>query len=155
VKQIITSLAILLFFTACSRLPPLTSEVLLQAEQKWAMHRPDSYRLVIDMSGDRVETGKFEVQVRSNKVAGIRRNGVTISPNLGQDYSMEGLFHILEQELSLAEKPTMLGAPEGYGVYTNARFDDMTGRLIRYRRTVGGTSNSIEINVLEFQADSN
>jgi hypothetical protein len=155
VKQIITSFAVLLFFTACSRLPPLTSEALLQAEQKWAMHTPDSYRLVIDMSGDRVETGKFEVQVRSNKVAGIRRNGVTISPNLGQDYSMEGLFHMLEQELSLAEKPTMLGAPEGYGVYTNARFDDTTGRLVQYRRTVGGTSNSIEISVLEFKSESN
>jgi len=49
----------------------------------------------------------------------------------------------------------MLGAPEGYAVYTNARFDDTTGRLIRYRRTVGGTSNSIEINVLEFQPDLN
>jgi hypothetical protein len=155
VKQIITSLAFLLFFTACSRLPPLTSEVLLQTEQKWAMHRPDAYRLVIDMSGDRVEAGKFEVQVRSNKVAGIRRNGVTISPNLGQDYSMEGLFHMLEQELGLAERPTMLGAPVGYAVYTNARFDDTTGRLIRYRRTVGGASNSVEINVLEFQPDSN
>jgi len=119
------------------------------------MHRPDAYRLVIDMSGDRVETGRFEVQIRSNKVAGIRRNGVPISPNLGQDYSMEGLFHILEQELGLAEKPAMLGAPEGYTVYTNARFDDTTGRLIRYRRTVGGASNSIDINVLEFQPDSN
>lgn len=119
------------------------------------MHRPDTYRLVLDMSGDRVETGKFEVQVRSNKVESIRRNGVTISPNLGQDYSMEGLFHILEQELGLAEKPTMLGAPDGYAVYTNARFDETTGRLIRYRRTVGGASNSIDINVLEFQPESN
>jgi len=155
VKRIITSVVCLLFFSACSRLPPLTNEVLIQAEQKWAMHRPDAYRLVIDMSGDRVETGRFEVQIRSNKVAGIRRNGVTISPNLGQDYSMEGLFHILEQELGLAEKPAMLGAPEGYTVYTNARFDDTTGRLIRYRRTVGGASNSIDINVLGFQPDSN
>jgi hypothetical protein len=155
VKLIITPVTFLLFFTACSRLPPLTSEVLIQAEQKWAMHRPDTYRLVLDMSGDRVETGKFEVQVRSNKVESIRRNGVTISPNLGQDYSMEGLFHILEQELGLAEKPTMLGAPDGYAVYTNARFDETTGRLIRYRRTVGGASNSIDINVLEFQPESN
>jgi hypothetical protein len=119
------------------------------------MHRPDTYHVVIDMSGDRVEAGKFDVQVRSSKVASIRRNGVALSPNLGQDYSMEGLFHMLEQELGLAERSAMLGAPEGYTVYTNARFDDTTGRLIRYRRTVGGTSNSVEINVLEFQPDSN
>jgi hypothetical protein len=65
---------------------------------------------------------------------------------------MEGLFRVLEQELSLAEKPTMIGAPEGYSVYTNAKFDDTTGRLIRYRRIVGGTSNAIEVNVREYEA---
>jgi hypothetical protein len=119
------------------------------------MHKPDSYRLVIDMSGDRVETGRFEVLINSNKIASIRRNGVTISPNPGQDYSMEGLFHMLEQELGLAERPTMLGAPDGYSVYTSAKFDEETGRLIRYRRTVGGTANSIEVNVLEYQPNSN
>jgi hypothetical protein len=155
VKQIVASVACLLLLSACSRLPPLTSEVLSQAEQKWAIHKPDSYRLVIDMSGDRVETGRFEVLVSSNKIASIRRNGVTISPNAGQDYSMEGLFHMLEQELGLAERPAMLGAPDGYAVYTDAKFDDLTGRLIRYRRTVGGTANSIDVNVLEYQPNSN
>jgi hypothetical protein len=155
VKQIVTCVASLLLFTACSRLPPLTNEVLSQAEQKWAMHNPDSYRLVIEMSGDRVQTGRFEVLINSNKIASIRRNGVTISPNPGQDYSMEGLFHMLEQELGLSEKPTMLGAPDGYSVYTSAKFDEETGRLIRYRRTVGGTANSIEVNVLEYQPNSN
>ena len=34
---------------------------------------------------------------------------------------MEGLFHMLEQELGLAEKPAMLGTPDGYSVYLNAR----------------------------------
>ena len=88
------------------------------------MHKPDSYRLVIEMSGDRVEKGRFEVQINSGKVTNIRRNGVAILGKPGQDYSMEGLFHMLEQELSLAEKPAMLGTPEGYSVYLNARFDD-------------------------------
>jgi hypothetical protein len=73
-----------------------------------------------------------------------------IQPNPEQDYSMEGLFHMLTQELGLAEKPAMLGAPEGYTVYTTAKFADTTGRLIRYRRIVGGTSNSIDVNVLEY-----
>ena len=64
---------------------------------------------------------------------------------------MEGLFHILEQELSLAEKPATLGAPEGYSVYLNASFDETNGRVIRYRRIVGGTSNSIDIRVVTFE----
>ena len=104
------------------------------------------------MSGDRVETGRFEVEVRNGQTVSLRRNGLVIRPNAGQDYSIDGLFRMLEQELSLAEKPATVGAPEGYSVYTNAKFDDTTGRLVRYRRIVGGTSNSIEVNVLEYEA---
>jgi hypothetical protein len=139
------------FLVACSRLPPLTPDVLIQAEQKWKAHEPAQYRLVIEMSGDRVETGKFEVEVHAGQVGSLRRNGVVIQENPGQDYSMNGLFHMLEQELGLAEKPAMLGAPEGYAVYTTAKFDDGTGRLIHYRRIVGGTSNSIDVAVRDYQ----
>jgi Family of unknown function (DUF6174) len=142
--------AMLCLLFACSRLQPLTVDALMQAEAKWKQQRPDSYRLVIEMSGDRVETGRFEVTVRREQVVELKRNGLVIRPNAGQDYSMDGLFHMLEQELGLAERPATLGAPEGYAVYLNARFDDMTGRLVGYRRVVGGTSNSININVLEF-----
>jgi hypothetical protein len=66
---------------------------------------------------------------------------------------MEGLFRMLKQELGLAERPAMLGAPGGYSVYPMAQFDEMTGRLIHYRRTVGGTSNAIEIKVLAFAGE--
>jgi len=115
------------------------------------MHKPAAYRMAIEMSGDRVETGRFEIQVQSGQVISLRRNGLVIRPNEGQDYSMEGLFHMLEQELGLSEKPSLLGAPEGYAVYLNAKFDDASGRLLRYRRTVGGASNSIEIKVVEYE----
>jgi hypothetical protein len=142
--------AILVAAAACSRLPALTPDILAGAEQKWNVHKPDSYRLVVDMSGDRVESGRFEVDVRSGRVLSLRRNGLVIRPNSGQDYTMEGLFHMLKQELGLAEKPAMLGAPPGYSVYISAQFDEVTGRLIRYRRTVGGAANSIEVSVEEF-----
>ncbi len=81
----------------------------------------------------------------------MRRNNLVIRPTAGQDYSMDGLFHMLEQEVGLAERPATLGAPPGYSVYLNARFDDQTGRLMRFRRIVGGTSNSIDVNVLQFE----
>jgi Family of unknown function (DUF6174) len=123
---------------------------LTAAKEKWDAHRPQAYRLVIEMSGDRVETGRFEVEVRSGRVTSIRRNGLVIPAAAGEEYTMEGLFHTLAQELGLAEKPAMLGAAPGYAVYTTAEFDDVSGRLMRYRRIVGGTSNSIEINVLEY-----
>src|SRR2546426_10766087 len=138
---------------ACSRLQPLTAEVFTQAEDKWRTHRPESYRIVIEMSGDRIQDGRFEVAVRGGQVVDLKRNGLVIRPTAGQDYSMEGLFHMLEQELGLSERPATLGAPEGYSAYLNARFDEMTGRLLRYRRVVGGTSNSIEVNVVDFKTN--
>ena len=150
VQRILLFAALLFANAACSGLPTLTPVILSQAEEKWNSHKPVVYRLVIEMSGDRVETGRFEVDVQSGQVLGLRRNGVIIRPNSGQDYSMEGLFHMLEQELGLAEKPATLGAPPGYSVYITAKFDDATGRLIHYRRIVGGTSNSIEVNVAEY-----
>jgi hypothetical protein len=134
----------------CARLDTLTPELLDQAEQKWKAHEPVTYRLVIEMSGDRVETGRFEVMIREGQVATLRRNGLGIAVGSGQDYSMPGLFRMLRQELGLAEKPTMLGAPGGYSVYLQAQFDQETGRLIRYRRSVGGTSNTIDVNVVEY-----
>lgn len=107
--------------------------------------------MVLIITGDRVETGRFEVDVLGGRVVSLRRNGLVIRPNAGQDYTMEGLFHMLAEEIGLAEKPTMLGAPPGYTVYTTAKFDSATGRLIRYRRTVGGAANSVDINVVEYQ----
>jgi hypothetical protein len=143
---------VLLIGAACSRLPDVTTDILSENERRWKAHKPDSYRLVLEMSGDRVESGRYEVEVRRDTVVSLRHNGMVVRPNDGQDYSMEGLFHMVAQELSLAQKPAMLNAPPGYSVYTTARFDDESGRLIRYRRIVGGTSNAIEVNVLEFQA---
>ena len=102
------------------------------------------------MSGDRVETGTFEVMVRDGQVVSLRRNGLIITPASGQDYSMDGLFRMLMQELGLAEKPSLLGAPGGYSAYLQVQFDPESGRIVRYRRSVGGTSNSIDIKVLDF-----
>ena len=126
----------------------------MQAEEKWKANRPESYRLTIEMSGDRVEAGRFEAAVQSGHVVSLRRNGMVLAPGRGQDYSMEGLFRMLIQEIGLAEKPAMLGAPGGYSAYLTARFDENTGRLIRYRRTVGGASNTIDIHVVEFEPGS-
>ncbi|HYR88849.1 MAG TPA: hypothetical protein VE422_32530 [Terriglobia bacterium] len=137
----------LLLAVGCSRLDPLTPAILAQAEEKWKAHRPDFYHLVIEMSGDRVETGRFDVTVRGGQVESLRRNGLIIPPGRGQDYSMDGLFRMLEQELGLAEKPAMLGAPAGYSVYPTAQFDETVGALLHYRRSVGGAANTIDIKV--------
>ena len=47
----------------------------------------------------------------------------------------------------------LLGSGVAYllsGGGAHAKFDDVTGRLIRYQRSVGGASNSIDVNVIAF-----
>ena len=106
--------------------------------------------MIVKVTGDRVDAATFEVLVQSGQVVSFRRNGQVLLPANGQAYSMEGLFHTLQQELGLAEKPELLGAPPGYSAYTMARFDEPSGRLIEYRRSIGGAANSIDILVSQF-----
>jgi hypothetical protein len=82
----------------------------------------------------------------------LLRNGKPVSPgDGGQDYSVDGLFHVLDQEIDLAKKPEILGAPPGYASYPMAQFDTTTGRLLQFQRSVGGARNSIAIQVKAFE----
>jgi hypothetical protein len=144
---------LLFALVACSRMSALTPEALRSAEERWAASKVDAYKLVIEMEGDRVEKEQFEVVVRDGAVVSLKRNGQDVPKVADQDYSMNGLYKMLHQEMSLAEKPAILGAPEGYTAYLMARFDEGTGRLEQYRRTVGGTSNTINITVRSFEPE--
>ena len=135
---------------ACSRVQTLTPDMLSQAEARWNNAKIGTYHVVIEMQGDRVEKEQFEARIRDNQVEWLKRNGQLVKAGPDQDYSMTGLFRVLRQELDLAKKPTLLGAPEGYTAYPMAAFDQQTGRLVEFRRTVGGTSNSIHIRIVEF-----
>lgn len=142
-----------LFLTSCSDLSTLTRHDLSVARDKWTASRLTSYTMVVRMEGDRVERSDYEVHVDQGVVTDLKRNGKDVSPAQGQGYSMDGLFGIIEDELSLGAKdPTKLGVPEGYMAYFMAAFDSETGRLLKYRRSVGGgASNSIDIVVQSFE----
>jgi len=144
-------LALLLIFSACSGVSSLAPESLKAAQQKWETSGPAYYRMVIEMKGDRMEPSKYEVTVRDKEVIKFVRNGQLMSANSGQEYSVEGLFHVLALELDLTKKPEALGAPPGYSSYPMASFDAKTGRLVRFQRSVAGAKNSIEIDVREFE----
>lgn len=143
----------LIWLESCSGLSTLTSEMVDQAEAKWNKGKPASYRLVVSMEGDRVERGEFDVEVENGVVTSLKRNGLVVNLKSGEDYSMDGLFKIIRNELELAKNPSTFGAPAGYSAYLMGSFDD-TGKLRHYRRAVGGISNSIDIQVLNFEAKS-
>ena len=108
--------------------------------------------MVIETSGDHMDTSKYEVVVKAKMVVKLARNGSPLEPEAGSNsYTVEGLFRTLDQEIDLKGKPQLLGAPPGYSSYPMASFDAATGRLLRFQRSVGGTKNSIEINVREFE----
>lgn len=143
---------VLLLIPGCSRLSVLNQDALGAARQQWESSGPAYYTMMVEMKGDRVETSEYEVTVRSKEVVKLLRNGEIVSPgDRGQDYTVEGLFHIMDQEIDLATKPEVLGAPPGYASYPFAKFDSATGRLLRFQRSVGGVKNSIEINVKDFK----
>ncbi len=146
-------LALCLIFPGCSGLDTLTGPVLDDAERRWAAHRPGSYRMVLEIGGQRVESGRYEVFVFQGAVRRMTFDGIEVAPDRSDDYSIHGLFRTLRQELALSEDPRQLGAPAGYAAYLMARFHPETGRLEHYRRTVGGASNNVDIEVVEFEAD--
>src|SRR6185436_2337948 len=104
------------------------------------------------MSGDRLEKSEYDVSVENGMVTSLKRNGQAVNSFQGQDYSMDGLFNIIREEMDLSSTPAKLGAPEGYTAYLMADFDSTTGRLLKYRRSVGGgANNTIDIVVQTFE----
>jgi len=145
-------LSVLVLTASCSGLSELTPASLQEAQDRWTASRQSNYHMVIETKSDHMETSRYDVTVRDKQVVKLARNGMPVLPGGGvQEYSVEGLFHTLDQEIDLKEKPQLLGAPPGYASYPMARFDPATGRLLRFQRSVGGTKNSIEINVKEFE----
>jgi hypothetical protein len=143
-----------LFFVmmGCSSLSSLTPESLQSARQRWEASGITYYRMVVESKSDRLALTKYEVTVRDLEVIKFLENGQLMTAESGHAYSVEGLFHVLAQELDLAKKPELLGAPPGFSIYPMASFDSKTGRLLRYQRSVGGAKSSIEIDVKDFEA---
>jgi hypothetical protein len=121
------------------------------AEKQWNANKPASYRLVVTMSGDRLEKSDYDVQVENGIVTRLTRNGSSVNSFQGQDYSMDGLFRLIREEMELSATPVKLGAQAGHAAYLMVQFDRTSGRLLKYRRAVGGANNSIDIVVQKFE----
>jgi len=141
-----------LLLAGCSRISELTPEALQAAQAQWEKSGPASYRMVVETSGDRMEASKYEVVVKEKEIVKLERNGSPLKPEAGgNSYTVEGLFHTMDQEIDLKGKPQLLGAPPGYASYPMASFDASNGHLLQFKRSVGGAKNSIEIDVREFE----
>ncbi len=117
------SVLILLLICGCARLSDLTPDALRAAQTQWEKSGPASYHMVVETSGDHMDTSKYEVTVRAKAVVKLERNGSPLQPEAGgNSYTVEGLFHTLDQEIDLKGKPQLLGAPPGYASYPDGKF---------------------------------
>jgi len=126
----------------------LTPVRLSAARETWGRSAVSDYDLEVLVQADRLEDGRFEIEVRGGQVARAVQNGIVTS-GAADAYSIDGLFQILQRELELsADASRGFGAPAGYRAYLHVRFHSSLGYPEAYRRAVGGTSNGVEIQVV-------
>jgi hypothetical protein len=142
----------LTLLTACAPqetpLRPLTEAGLAAAERQWESHGANSYQIVVRLHSARMGGVVYDVVVHARRVTSIKRDGQDILPEHTEDYSVVGLFRLLQQELHLVERHPS-GTPNTLAVLS-VHFDPGTGRLERYRRKTLKRAGGLRIEVLKF-----
>ena len=143
----LTPLIAVALLTGCTRGDTLTAEGLAAAKARWADQGLTSYRMEVEITGDRVEEGHFRVSVEDGAVTEVSRND---KPVVSRDafYTIDGMFSMLGDELRMAQQAQRYWqAAEGARVYQRAYFDPDRGYCRRYLRAVTGTQHNIVIEV--------
>jgi hypothetical protein len=94
----------------------------------------------------------YDVVVHARRVTHIKRDGQGILPEHTEDYSVVGLFRLLQQELQLVERNSS-GTLNTLAVLS-VHFDPETGRLDRYRRKMFKRAGGLRIEVLIFTPEA-
>lgn len=136
-----------LLLAACSGLgpppmEPLTAGVLEAAEGRWRTHGTDGYRVVVSVRAPRFGRAVYEIDVRGGRPVRISRDGEELRAEEAahHDYSIAGLFELLRSDLALnAVRPEGDVPP----IDMRAVFEPETGRLVRFRRTVGSARRRV------------
>lgn len=138
-KHAVRTLVLLIASVACTDLgpppmEPLTERSLEAAERRWDARGADSYHLVVRLRAPRTTPAVYDVTVADERVVEVTRDGGALPSNEADDWSMTGLFHLLRGDLRIGKGGARGAAPP---VDLRAEFEPESGRLVRYRRTVG------------------
>jgi Family of unknown function (DUF6174) len=117
----------------------LTPEKLEAEWRKWKANGPRDYRLTYTkrLNGS-PQSDRFVVTVRDGKVREVLMNGARLEPEQIPYHSMDRLFHDIERFQELDAK-------ESRKVHMIAIFDDETGAIRKFTRSVMSTRQSVEI----------
>ena len=129
---------------------PLTPTSLEAARQRWEAHGSESYHLVVRVRAPRFQPAVYDVTVVRGTIAAIERDGERVDAGGGSsDYSVAGLFELLREDLRLTDVRPVGDTPP---IDLRASFEPETGRLVRYRRTVGSERRRVLlVEVLEYE----
>jgi hypothetical protein len=139
--------AALLLVVGCSTfgappMEPLTETTLAAASERWSAHGSESYRIVVEVRAPRIDPVVYALEVAGGKPIRIERDGVIVAAENADDddFSVSGLFALLQQDLRWTAVEHVGDVP---AVDLRALFEPETGRLVRYRRTVGTTKRRV------------
>jgi hypothetical protein len=121
---------------------PLTARALAAAERRWAESGAASYRLVVRIRAPRARPAVYDLVVTEGTLAEVACDGEAMGREEldHHDYSVTGLFDLLRADLPLAAVRSIGNTPP---IDLRAQFEPQTGRLVRYRRTVGSARRRV------------
>jgi hypothetical protein len=133
------------------RIPELTEARLQQAEELWEQSGPASYVMDLDLRG--AQPGRVHIEVQSNEITAMTRNGRTPPRRTWRVWSVPGLFEMLGRELQLADDPVHeMGAAAGTQVRVRCEFDAKLGYPNRYHRYMSAGGPEVFWRVSRFEA---
>ena len=136
-----------MYLVGCAKGESFTPTELRAAEGIWKAQGFQSYALTLEISGDNVETGLFEIEVNQGDIIKATRNGDNLATT-DKFYTVDGIFAFLENELELGKEPgRYFGAAPGARIYMRAHFDSELGYPTRYLRAVTDTKHNITVEV--------
>ena len=129
---------------------PLTKERLDRARNLWQQQGPASYVMEVETKG---AVGNIHrIVVREGEVVEMTTGGRIATHSAWEYWSVEGLFDFLDTELGNANNPERAYGAGVSEVVLRARFDPDLGFPSHFLRHVLGRQQSIEWNVVRFEA---
>jgi hypothetical protein len=130
----------------------LTPARLHAAERRWQASGIRDYAMRLVVSG--VQKGVHQVRVRDGRVVAMTTGGAPVAEHVWQQWSVEGMFAFLQQELENAQDPeNAYSIADPSHVVLQVGFDEQFGYPRHFLRHVMGRRASIEWEVEEFERD--
>jgi hypothetical protein len=143
---IVASVGVAAFMIQFNRALQLTPEKLAEAQARWKANGPADYLLTYTRhlgNSDNVDT--FVVTVRQKRVVEVRMNGKLLRDEKDVPIADERLqYHSMDRLLRDIERFLEIDAKENRKNYNVAYFDEQTGALQKYTRSVRGGEHVVE-----------